>query len=262
VPARSRFLNVIRLLGHRRDDPPKVAAAVVEALLPLAAHPDDDVRHEAVTALAYRPPTDVRAVPLLAAAMTEEGGWAANSAASALTQYPPEQRSPAIPAALVVLGRVGPYYEPQGRFLGGADTTPRDPRPERPDENLVGSAMLILFDYLDEADDRPLSAIRAAIAAGEDSPLCRGVLKVMYPYLGERRRRFVPDVLAALGRVRSFVTWGDELAKSLEHIDSEGTDALPGLIALLRHVRPEVRWAAALALYHTTTSAPPRRSQR
>ncbi len=194
-------------LGGRRQD----SKAAAEALLPLARHPDEQLRVAALTALGQLGPVTAGVVPALAGALSDREPAVAEAAADALGELAPAQREPAIPAVLTRL---------------------EDPKLH---EDVAHALLYLLPGHVPRFGPAVLGCLRRHLKS--TTWWVVDAVETALEEIGPAARPLLPDLL---GQLRAGVNdWNYPLLFAA--VEPDGATTVPALPGLLRNGKPIVK---------------------
>jgi HEAT repeat protein len=214
--ALGRISRLLAVLSHRKDEH---RAAVAKAIIPLARHPEDDVRAKAYAALGKLGPVTKDVVPALIAGINDPAKEVHAAALEALKEIPVDQRGAAVPDLLKVLMK--------GKL----------------DEDPAYDAIQSLVGLPERHDKAILEYLRGALRTEKRWY----VLWSMEEVIKEMGPRACPLTGDLLNNLKTWVIYWD-CEELFIKIDPEGKTAIPGLTALLGDRKAAVRGNALQAL--------------
>lgn len=207
---RDELISVIEryvdALGGRQD-----RKAAAEALLPLARHPEEQLRMAALTALGQLGPVTAEVVPALAGALSDREPAVAEAAADALGNLAPEQREPALPAVLKRL------------------------EDSKLHEDVAPPLLHLLPAHMPRFGPTVLGRLRAYLKSTEFWVV--DAVESALQEIGPVARPLLPDLLGLLR------AGANELNYPLlfEAVEPDGATAVPAVLGMLRNGKPIVK---------------------
>jgi HEAT repeat protein len=211
-----RAAQLVRIVGLRKDGQ---ALAAARALLPLARHPQPQLRIAALGALGEIGPVTGDVVPALLEALNDKDGGTQRAALEALKGVEPAQRAEAV-------GRVLDLLE-AGKVANEAR----------------GAAVALLPPHMDRYGPRVLNAVAAALK-GKDW-WCQYAATDALTEMGPAARPLLPQVLENLRAGQL-----NPLVNALPALDPEGEEAVPAAARWLEDKKSNVRVSALQVLRH------------